>query len=166
MVILLKDRSMKKITLVISCLICSFILLGQDKKKYPLDFGDVFVLQVTLKKEVLKSKCPCQKSRKCTLNEMIVTKVFYCPSNLSFDSSELLNLKYIAINSMDKNKLQKDSILFITAKPSGSKYYLSFTNVLNIDSIKDYDFYHPYSYLSELKPCKRKDAFERYITNQ
>ena len=67
---------------------------------------------------------------------------------------------------MDKNNLQKDGILFITAKPSGSKYYLSFTKVLNIDSVKDYYFYHPYSYLSELKACKRKDAFEHYITNQ
>ena len=136
---------------------------SQSEGKYALNFADVFVIKVEFKKEVLKSKCPCLKGKKCFLDKIVVSRVLYCPPNNSFDSVGLRSVKYIAINSTDRDKLKKDSSFFITARPSGSKHYIVFTKILEIDSIQNYQFYHVHAYLSELNPCKQVDRFEKYI---
>lgn len=145
---------------------CSIVAMGQHETKYALDFGDVFVLKVEVKKDVLSKKCPCNKATKCILSEIIVSDVIYCPPNKSFDSTQLLSLKYILFTQVGRNMLNTDSSFIITAKPSGSRYYLSYSKILRIDNEKSYQFYHPYAYLSELNPCKRRDKFERYILKQ
>jgi len=94
---------------------------------------------------------------------MVVSKVIYCPPNKSFDSVQLLQVKYLLLLQKDNDLLNMDSSFVITAKPSGSKYYLSFSKILRIENAENYRFYHPYAYLSELSPCKRKDKFEKYI---
>ena len=140
--------------------------LAQHERKYALDFGDVFVLKVGIKKDVLSKKCLCDKRNKCILSEVVVSNVIYCPPNKSFDSIQLLALKYILFARSERSMLNADSSFIITVKPSGSKHYLAFSKILEIDDVENCQFYHPYAYLSELSPCKRKDKFEKYILKQ
>ena len=156
---------MKRTFLFILTFTYSVAVLAQHEKKYALDFGDVFVLRIEIKKDVLNGKYLCNK-KKSILSEIVVSDVIYCPPNKSFDSTHLLELKYVLFGFQDRKMLNADTSLVITAKPSGSKYYLSFSKDLRISNETEYQFYHPHAYLSELSRCKGKDKFEKYILKQ
>lgn len=155
-----------KYILLFIFLFSSIAVIAQMERKYPLDFGDVYVLKVKITKVAYTGKCPCNLKKKCVLSDLSVSEVIYCPPNNSFDSTQLLSIKYITLNIKDKALINSDSSIIITARPSGSKYYLSYTRNIKLDCAVKYQFYHPYSFLSQLNPCGQKDRFEEYILKQ
>lgn len=161
--ITLRNKDMKSKSLFIFLLMHSFLVNAQNEIRHALDFGDVYVIKVKIDKEHLRGKCPCNKNDKCVLFQVQMLDVIYCPTNRSFDNKGLLGINYILVSSKELSGLYFDSSIIITAKPSGSNYYLSFSKVLNIKEAENYQFYHPYAYLSEIDPCKSKDKFEKYI---
>lgn len=152
---------MKEIALITLMVFCSTWSVAQEPTNFPLEFGDVFVLDVILGEEIITDKCPCKKRTKCTLRKIEVSKVLYCPRNISFDSLELLNVNYILIER-NKSPLKTDTSITITASPSGSKHYIRFARILTLQENVVYRFSHTYAYLSEIT-CPGKDLFEKHI---
>lgn len=158
---------MKKVILLVLMSFLAFtpvLLKAQDRNRVALDFADTYVLKIKLKRSVVNGKCPCLKNSRCSLFEMSVLQILYCPSNSVFDSLELAHLRYIAIKSCFLKELEQDNIVTISARPSGSNYYLFFTK--HLPSVEGQIFYHPYAYLTSLSPCGKKDFFEKYILKQ
>jgi hypothetical protein len=153
---------MKYVAVIFFVVVLPIKCFSQDSNKYPLEFGDVFVLKAKIHKDVKQDKCPCLKDR-CLLKEVDIIQTVYCPPNNTFDSIQLTKLKFILFRGKDVKTMQTtNDTLLITARPSESRYYLSFSKILPNEALKN-KFYHPYGYLSELTPCKRKDKFESYI---
>src|ERR1044072_3673764 len=121
--------------------IMPILAFSQHQSKYPLAFGDVFVLKVKIEKDVKHAKCPCLKEE-CLLKQVSIIETVYCPPNHTFDSIQLTKLKYILFRGKDRNT-ETNNTLLITAKPSGSKYYLSFSKILSAEA-SNQQFYHPY----------------------
>src|SRR5690606_21373186 len=82
----------------------SVTVLAQHEKKYALDFGDVFVLRIQIKTDVLNGKYLCNK-KKSILSEIVVSDIIYCPPNKSFDSSNLMKLKYVLFGFQERKML-------------------------------------------------------------
>lgn len=157
--------------IVLFFMLCNLTVIAQNgEKRYGLGFGDVYVLNAEIEKNIFQNKSTCvyQRGTVCSLYKIKVTRVLYCPSNNVFDSSSLMNLEYIIAPIRWDEALKPGLDFLITAMPSSSSKYLALTRVLNKELLNDHTFYHEHAYLSDLLKCKRnrKDLFAEYIRFQ
>lgn len=140
------------------------------EKKYGLDFGDVYVINIKIKTNLLQNKSTCvyKNGTICNLYKIEILNVLYCPRNNVFDSIGLMKLEYIIAPVKWADTLNLDQSLLITAMPSSTNKYLALTRVLKNELLNGYTFYHSYAYLSDLIKCKKmkKDFFREYICSQ
>ena len=154
---------MEKLLAIIFICLFPFTSMSQVLTKYPLEFGDVFVLRVKIMKNVFSAKCPCEQKNKCTIYQVDSAKIIYNSSGTNYDSLMVSSMRYLLIKDKDINNLKLSNMLLITAMPTGSTHYLALSRVLNNIDTDAFEFYHPYAYLTMLSPCKKEDKFEKYI---
>ena len=140
------------------------------EKKYGLEFGDVYVISIKVKANLLQreSTCVYKNGTTCNLYKIEILNVLYCPRNNVFDSIELMKLEYIIAPIKWVDVLNSDQPLLITAMPSSTNKYIALTRILKNELLNGYTFYHPHAYLSGLIKCKKmkKDFFKDYICSQ
>lgn len=138
-----------------------------NSKDCELDFFDLFVVNVEVKKKILSAKdyCLYKNGTKCNLYEVVIKEVLYIPKNTVADSSSLMNLKYIIV-PVNLSTFNSNSCYLVTLRPASNISYMGVSRLLSNNVDNEFKFFHRQAYISGLLNCNRtkRDSFLKYIT--